>query len=253
VPILNGKEFQPCSVHYTLSLSKRTWTLVRHHCGDSDSGEFNLTLTITDVASGWLWLYGLLNKAHTWTLEGLKITYLTSPFPIIEFHSDNGSEFINHDTINWQQTVKTLGLSHSRSYHKNDNCYAEQKNNAFVRNYVGYWRYDTQEELDALNRVYQFLCPLVNFFIPNKKLVSKSRVGSKIVKVYDKTLKTPYQRLMESSLAEEEKAGLSAQRALLNPVELQYNLNQAIDKLLAVYKAKVTFSKCLTRKVSVTF
>jgi hypothetical protein len=130
---------------------------------------------------------------------------------------------------------------------------AEQKNNAFVRNYVGYWRYDTREECDALNHVYRFLCPLANFFIPNRKLLRKTRVGSKTVKVYDKALKTPCQRLMESSLTEQEKAGLSAQRALLNPVELQYNLNQAIDNLLAVHKAKVTFSKCPTQMVSVTF
>jgi hypothetical protein len=58
---------------------------------------------------------------------------------------------------------------------------------------------------------------------------------------------------MESSVTEQEKAGLSDQRALLNPVELRYNLNQAIDNLLAVHKAKVTFSKCLTQKVSVAF
>jgi hypothetical protein len=76
----------------------------------------------TAVASGWLWLYGLLNKVHTWTLEALKTTYVSSPFNIVEFHSDNGSQFINRDTINWWKTVKTLGLSHSRSYHKNDNC-----------------------------------------------------------------------------------------------------------------------------------
>jgi hypothetical protein len=62
--------------------------------------------------------------------------------------------------------------------------------------------------------------PLVNFFIPHKKLVSKTRLGSQIIKIYDKTLKTLYQRLMESSLPEEEKAGLSTRRALLNPVEL---------------------------------
>jgi hypothetical protein len=58
---------------------------------------------------------------------------------------------------------------------------------------------------------------------------------------------------MESSLTEQEKAGLSAQRALLNPVELQYNLNQAVDNLLAVHKAKVTFPKCPTQEISVAF
>jgi hypothetical protein len=84
--------------------------------------------------------------------------------------------------------------------------------------------------------------------IPNKKPVSKSRAGSKIARVYDKALKTPYRRLMESSLTEDGKAGLSARRTLLNPVELQYNFNQAVDNLFAVRKAKVTFSKCPTQK-----
>jgi hypothetical protein len=48
---------------------------------------------------------------------------------------------------------------------------------------------------------------------------------------------------MESSLPEETKARLAAGRGLYNPVELQYNVNKAIDGLLAVHKAKVTFSK----------
>jgi hypothetical protein len=74
-----------------------------------------------------------------------------------------------------------------------------------------------------------------------------------MAKAYDKALKTPCQRLMESSLAEQEKAGLSARRASLNPVELQYNLNQAADNLLAVHKAKIAFSKCLAQKISVAF
>jgi hypothetical protein len=114
-------------------------------------------------------------------------------------------------------------------------------------------RYDTLKECNALNRVYEFLCPPVNYFIPNKKLRSKTKVGSKVVKVYDKGLKTPYQRLMESSLTDAERKRLTAERTLLNPVELQYNLNHAIDTLLEIYKAKVTFSKCPTQEVSVTF
>jgi len=82
----------------------------------------------------------------------------------------------------------------------------------------------------------------LNFFIPNKRLVSKTTVGSKTVKKYDQP-KTPYQRLMESSLPEETKARLAAERALYNPAELQYTVNKAIDGLLAARKAKVTFSK----------
>jgi hypothetical protein len=59
---------------------------------------------------------------------------------------------------------------------------------------------------------------------------------------------------MKSSLTEQEKAGFSAwRRVLLNPVELQYSLNKTLGNLLAVHKAKVTFSKCPSQKVSVAF
>jgi hypothetical protein len=213
-----------------------------HHCGESDSGEFNLTLTVTDVCSGWVWLTGLLNKAHRWALGALQRVYQTALFRIREFHSDNGSEFINKAAIDWWQLTETLMFTRSRAYHKNDNCYAEQKNNAFVRNYVGYSRYDTGEELAALNRVYESLCPLLNYFMPNKRLVSKTTAGPKTIRKYDQP-KTPYQRLMESSLPEETKARLAAERSLFNPVELQYNVNKASDELQTIHKAKVTFSK----------
>jgi hypothetical protein len=213
-----------------------------HHCGDSDSGEFNLTLTITEVSSGWTFLFPLLNKAHRWVIEHLKQLFESSPFKIIELHSDNGSEFINHSLLDWQKLVKTLGLTRSRSHHKNDNCYAEQKNNAFVRNYVGYSRFDTDRELAALTKVYTSLCPLINFFIPNKKLLSKTTAGSKTIKVYDKP-KTPYLRLLESSISPEEKNNLTTMRSLYNPVELQHSVHMAVNALLTAHKAKVTFPK----------
>jgi hypothetical protein len=42
-----------------------------YHCGTSDSGEFCLTLTATDVYSGWVELRHTLNKAHKWVFEAL--------------------------------------------------------------------------------------------------------------------------------------------------------------------------------------
>jgi hypothetical protein len=213
-----------------------------HHCGDTDSGEFNLTLTVTEVSSGWTFLFPLLNKAHTWTIGSLKHLFEVCPFKIIELHSDTGSEFINHSMLDWQKLVKSLTLTRSRSRHKNDNCYAEQKNNAFVRNYAGYSRFDTERELAALGKVYTSLCPLINFFIPNKKLLSKTTAGSKTLKVYDAP-KTPYLRLMDSSISQEEKDNLTALRSLYNPVELQHSVHKAVTALIAAHKAKVTFSK----------
>ena len=95
------------------------------------------------------------------------------PFPLIEIHSDNGCVFINHDTVNWRDVAKTILITRSRPHHKNDNCFAEQKNGAVVRTYLGYARFDTNKEFDALIKVYKLLYPLLNYFIPSKKLISK--------------------------------------------------------------------------------
>jgi hypothetical protein len=137
-----------------------------HHCGSPDSGEFNLTLTVTGIASGWPEFRALKNKAHIWTMKELQNIRGSLPFTMIELHSDNGGEFINHDILNWREITETLCLTRSRPRHSNDNCFAEQKNNAFVRNYAGYARFDSEPELAALPEVYKYLCPLLNFFIP---------------------------------------------------------------------------------------
>jgi hypothetical protein len=71
---------------------------------------------------------------------------------------------------------------------------AEQKNFTCVRNFVGYYRFCSAAQTDALAAVYRSLCPLLNFFMPTVKLVSKTRIK----KVYDKKVVSPYQRLMAS-------------------------------------------------------
>ncbi|MDR0706878.1 MAG: hypothetical protein LBF60_03245 [Treponema sp.] len=129
-------------------------------------------------------------------MKELQYIHSSLPFTMIELHSDNGGnggEFINHDILNWREITETLCLTGGRPRHSNDNCYAEQKNNAFVKNYAGYARFDSEPELAALPEARKYLCPLLNFFIPHKKLLSKTHAGSKTVKVYD-TPKTPRRR-----------------------------------------------------------
>jgi hypothetical protein len=57
-----------------------------HHCGQTTSGQYLLALTATDVASGWLCLYSLLNKARRRTFDALKDIHASLPFPLAEFH-----------------------------------------------------------------------------------------------------------------------------------------------------------------------
>ena len=100
-----------------------------------------------------------------------------------------------------------------------------------VREYIGYDRLAGLEEQALLAAVYRPLVPLLNCFMPSQKLTSKTRVGSKEIKVYDAP-HSPFQRLSESAeLSQEIKDALAAQRALYNPVELQHHVNKAIVRL----------------------
>jgi hypothetical protein len=209
-----------------------------HHCGTSESGEFCLTLSATDVYSGWLELRALLNKAEKWVLEALPSIKAALPFPFLGFDSDNGSEFINKPLQKWC-SAEGIQFTRSRPYHKNDNCYVEQKNNSCVRNFVGYYRFSSQKECDALAAVYRPLCLLLNYFIPTQKLLSKTRIGSKIKRLYDKKILSPYQRLLASpDLSDKCKQELAKRYKPLNPVKLQQEVHEAVDALMSLNRTK---------------
>ena len=59
------------------------------------------------------------------------------PFRIRNFHSDNGSEFINH-TVEKLLNKLLIEQTKSRPRHSNDNGLAEAKNGAVVRKHMGY-------------------------------------------------------------------------------------------------------------------
>jgi hypothetical protein len=209
-----------------------------YHCGATELGEFCLTLTATDVYSGWVELRPTLNKANKWVFEALGDIKSSLPFPFLGMDSDNGMEFINHALVKWAN-AQGIQFTRSRPYRKNDNCYVEQKNFACVRNFVGYHRFTADAERAALERVYRSLCPLLNYFIPTQKLLSKTRVGSKIKKVYDTNIISPFQRLIASpDLADGHKAELAMRFGLYDPVVLQQEVHDAVAALMSLNKTR---------------
>jgi hypothetical protein len=126
-------------------------------------------LTATDTASGWIELRSLLNNAHKWTFEALPNIKTSVLLPVLEFQSDNGSEFINYATEVWCKD-KAIHFTRSRDNKKNDNCFVEQKNGAVVREYVGYDRLEGIEEQILLSAVYKSLCeiPFETYFVNNE-------------------------------------------------------------------------------------
>jgi hypothetical protein len=107
-----------------------------------------------------------------------------------------------------------------------------------VRRSVGYSRYETEEELQVLNHLYESLRLYTNFFQPVMKLVEKERTGSKVKKRYDRA-ETPYERLLQfPSTAAEVKEKLREEYQRLNPAELKRTITRFQNKLLDLAEKK---------------
>jgi hypothetical protein len=200
------------------------------HCGETTEGFYLNTLSTVDVASGWSECIGVWGKGQDRVKAGVHRVRQRLPFPMLGLDSDNGGEFINQHLYNYCRN-EGITFTRSRSYKKNDSCHVEQKNWSVVRRLIGYDRYNSRAALEALNRIYNLLRLYVNFFQPVMKLVSKTRHGAKVHKVYD-IARTPYQRLLESGvLTEAKKQELAATYYGLDPVLLLKRINESLECL----------------------
>jgi hypothetical protein len=212
------------------------------HDGGSPYGEFCQTLDLTCVSTGWTEPRILPNKAQRWVHEAIDEIASELPFPLLGLDSDNGAEFINMHLYRYC-IERGITFTRSRPYRKNDNCYVEQKNWPVVRQQVGYARYDTHEELEALRELYRVLRLYVNFFQPQMKLFSKTRRGAKVTKRFD-LARTPYQRVLESpDVPENAKQDLRETYLSLNPAQLKRHLAACQAHLLDLAKNKPSTRK----------
>jgi hypothetical protein len=200
------------------------------HCGDSAEGFYLTTLSTVDVATGWCEPVAVWGKGQERVGGAVYHVRKQLPMPMLGLDSDNGSEFINQSLYNYCRR-NGITFTRSRSYKKNDSCHVEQKNWSVIRRVIGYDRFSSQAAFKALENVYTLLRLYTNFFQPVLKLVTKSRHGAKVYKVYD-TAHTPYQRLLRSGvLTEDKKRELADVYGALNPVTLLEEIRQSVEHL----------------------
>jgi len=155
------------------------------------------------------------------------------PFGLLEIDADNGGEFINCHMLRYC-TEENLVFTRGRPYRKNDGAHIEQKNWTTVRQTVGYGRFETQEECDLLNEIYDLQRLINNFFMPSQKPVSKTRDGSCLIRKLDEP-KTPYQRVMLSEYIDgKTKEQLAKLKPTLNPVQIRRDITRLVDELYSL-------------------
>ena len=192
----------------------------------------------TDISSHWWEAEAVMGKGQKRTLEAMKKARSRFPFAWKEAHPDNGTSFINYYVYDYTKAEK-LEFSRSRPYHKNDNCFVEQKNSQNVRKVVGHVRYDTKLELEILNSLYRNELRLYkNFFQPVMRLESKERNKGHIHRKYQEA-KTPCRWLMDSpETPSEVKKKLKTEYNTLNPADLKRRMDIKLKQLAKIYQEK---------------
>lgn len=203
------------------------------HCGNSLSGDFIWSLTMTDIHTGWTENRAVWNKGAEGVLNQIKDIENNLPFDLLGFDCDNGSEFLNHHLYRYfTENNKKTAFTRSRPNKKNDNAYVEQKNWTQVRNLLGYDRLDDISILDAVNDLYSNEWSFYNnYFRPSLKLIEKIKINSKYTKKYD-IPKTPYERVMNSDdISKEKKEKLKLIFNKLNPFELKKSIDSQLKAI----------------------
>jgi hypothetical protein len=211
-----------------------------HHGGSSSTGEYLHTLQMIDVATGWSERVAVLGRSALVMEAAFRRILTRLPFPILELHPDNGSEFLNYHLLNFfKEAVKGVQISRSRPWRKNDNCHVEQRNDSLVRAYLGYDRLDSVPQALAANQLYDQMWLYYNFFQPVLHISAKTLVvndGQRphVKRRYD-TASTPFDRLWQAhGLPADRQQALEQLRQQTNPRRLHQQVHALLDGLLAL-------------------
>ena len=203
------------------------------HSGDCADGEFLHSLNVTDIHTTWVETRAVMGKGQAGVQQALDTLRAALPFRLRGIDSDNGSEFINHHLYRYCQ-AQEIQFTRGRPYKKDDNAHIEQKNWTHVRKLVGYVRYDSPAALAALNQLYDDLRLFQNLWLPSVKLVTKTRVGSRLRRQYDAP-QTPLDRVRACPDADGAKvAALDQIWRSLDPFALGDRIDQQLTRLYAL-------------------
>ncbi len=204
------------------------------HCGESMAGDFVWSLTLVDIATTWTENRATWNKGSAGVIAAIQSIEKQLCFPLKGFDSDNGCEFLNYHLLRYFADKK-VQFTRSRPYKKNDNAHVEQKNWTHVRQLMGYERFDNPKLVTLMNDLYGTeVSQLRNHFLPSFKLLSKERVGSKLVKKHGKP-QTPYARVLASPHIDDvTKTKLKEAHNKLDPFALANAIQQKLKKIYAL-------------------
>ena len=136
-----------------------------HQGDDLDGTKGVYHINAVDEVTQWEVLGAAPQISEAWLIPVLEAMLVQFPFAIRGFHSDCGSEYINH-TVARLLNKLLIEQTKSRPRHSNDNGLAEAKNGAVVRKHMGHWHI-AAEHAEAIGAFYgEHFNPYLNFHRP---------------------------------------------------------------------------------------
>ena len=135
------------------------------HQGDQDGVKGVYHINAVDEVTQWEIVGSVEQISEAFLLPMLEGMLEQFPFQILGFHSDNGSEYINHLVAELLRKL-LIEQTKSRPRHSNDNGLAESKNGAVVRKHMGHAHIATAHAQAIAGFFQEHLNPYLNFHRP---------------------------------------------------------------------------------------
>lgn len=135
------------------------------HQGDLDGLKGVYHINAVDIVTQWELVASVEHISEAYLLPVIALLLNGFPFVIRGFHSDSGSEYVNHKTAELLEKLR-VEFTKSRPRQTNDNALAECKNGAVIRKAMGY-SHIPQKYAAAINDFYtDAMNPYLNFHGP---------------------------------------------------------------------------------------
>ncbi len=136
------------------------------HQGDRDGVKGLYHVNVIDEVTQMQFIGSVETICERDMIPMLEALILSFPFRIQGFHTDNGSEYINHKVVALLSRLHVGQFTRSRARRSNDNALVESKNGSVIRRHLGYSHIPSCFAGDVNTFLRDHLVPYLNFHHP---------------------------------------------------------------------------------------
>ena len=173
------------------------------HQGDLDGEKGIYLVNVVDEVSQYEFVGAVEAISEAFLLPVLEQLIDAFPFRIMGFHTDNGSEYINHRTARLLDKLHVEEFTKSRPRRSNDNALVESKNGTVVRRHLGHAHIPRRHAARVNDFTHHVLSPFLNYHRPCHFPVETVGDDGRTTKRYPyANVTTPYDKLKSLDHAE---------------------------------------------------